>query len=197
LSIIDDPDKVGKVIEALEQLRRGASLRSALEAAGLSRTELEELIAEAIEALEQYRRRGSSLVAYCDGASRGNPGEAASAVVICDDEGKVIHRTSRLLGVTTNNVAEYQAVILALERARKLGADRLTLKVDSELVANQLQDNFRVKNAKLKELHRRAKELMAGFKEVAIHLIRREENREADRMANKALDRLGPGGRPG
>jgi len=184
-----------RLITLLQSLRAGASLEEAREQSGLSRSDLEELFDETLALLRGSGRNPLHLVAYCDGASRGNPGQAAAAAIICDRDGTVLHRTSRLLGVATNNVAEYEAVLLALERAAQLRAESLVLKVDSELVANQLRGTYRVKNAHLQNLYRRARHLMGRFREVRVELVSRNENREADRMANKALDRRRAGDR--
>ncbi|NIM19105.1 MAG: reverse transcriptase-like protein [Candidatus Latescibacteria bacterium] len=129
-----------------------------------------------------------SLVVFTDGASRGNPGEAACAVIVYDKEGSELLRRTRSLGTTTNNVAEYEGVILALEIARELGAAELQLKLDSELVVKQLNKQYKIKNPKLGVLYSRASGLMEAFREVKVLHISREENREADSLVNAALD---------
>jgi ribonuclease HI len=128
-------------------------------------------------------------VLYTDGASRGNPGPAAIGVVIKDGQGRVLGKISKRIGKTTNNQAEYQAVIAALEEAVRLGVARVEVKSDSELVVKQVNGRYRVKNAALKPLHQRARELQPSFHSFAITYIPRRQNTEADRLSNAALDR--------
>jgi ribonuclease HI len=129
-----------------------------------------------------------TMVAHSDGGARGNPGEAACAAILYDTDGGELLRRARRLGKTTNNVAEYEGVILALELAAQLGARRLEIRVDSELVARQLEGRYKVKNANLKTYHTRAKVLIEPFERVRILAIPREKNREADKLVNAALD---------
>jgi ribonuclease HI len=132
--------------------------------------------------------RLSSLVINIDGASRGNPGPAAIGVVIKDIRYRIIDSISRKIGNTTNNQAEYQAIIAALKRAEQLGARKVSVKSDSELLVMQLNGRYRVKNAGLKPRYEEAKELMRSFETITIRYIPREENSEADKLANLALD---------
>ena len=127
------------------------------------------------------------LTIYTDGASRGNPGEAGAGVLIKQDD-EVLERIFRYLGTTTNNVAEYNAALLGLERALDLGASRVTLLADSELLVKQINGEYRVKNNGLLPLFTRAKELIAKIGSVAVYYIPRAENKEADALANKAID---------
>ena len=127
------------------------------------------------------------LTIYTDGASRGNPGEAGAGVLIKQDD-EVLERIFRYLGTTTNNVAEYNAALLGLERALDLGASRVTLLADSELLVKQINGEYRVKNNGLIPLFARAKELIAKIGSVAVYYIPRAENKEADALANKAID---------
>jgi ribonuclease HI len=126
---------------------------------------------------------------YVDGASRGNPGEAGAGAVIKDIEGNVIKRLKRSLGVTTNNVAEYKALILGLKEAQRLGCSRIRVFVDSELVVKHVKGEYRVKNEGLRPLYSKAMHLLEGFKGFEISHITRNKNVEADRLANKAIDR--------
>jgi ribonuclease HI/probable phosphoglycerate mutase len=130
----------------------------------------------------------TQLIANSDGASRGNPGAAALGVMIKNPAGEIILEVSRCLGRLTNNQAEYAAVIVALEEAHKLGADELLLKADSELVVKQLSGQYRVKNAGLAPLYAKVKALEVKFKSVKYRYVPREHNREADALANRALD---------
>ena len=127
-------------------------------------------------------------VIYTDGASRGNPGPAAIGAVIKDGQGRVLTRISRRIGVTTNNQAEYRAIIAALEEAVRLGASLVELKSDSELAVKQINGRYRVKNPALKPLHQRVGELQSLFQTFAITSIPRRQNAEADRLSNAALD---------
>ena len=128
------------------------------------------------------------LIANADGASRGNPGPAACAVIISDQAGEELLRRAKLLGVTTNNVAEYHGVHLALELMKQLGARDVALKLDSELVVRQLNGEYRVKHPSLRPLFQKARSLIDEFSSVDITHIPREDNKAVDRLANDALD---------
>jgi ribonuclease HI len=131
------------------------------------------------------------LTLYADGSSRGNPGPAGAGVVILDRHGKVIREISRFLGRATNNEAEYQALIIALENALELGAEKIQVRVDSELLARQMNGLYRVKSAKLKPLYDKARRLLISFKQVDIQHVGREINNRADMLANKASQASG------
>lgn len=126
-------------------------------------------------------------VIFTDGASRGNPGPAAIGVAIKDEQGRWISSISQSIGETTNNQAEYRAVIAALERAISLGVSRVDLHSDSELVVKQIKGLYRVKKAALKPLYQQVKRLQDQFKEFTITCVPRQENTEADSLANKAF----------
>jgi len=130
----------------------------------------------------------NKLVIYTDGASRGNPGPAAIGVVLRDSQGNLIESVSRRLGVTTNNQAEYHAIIAGLERALELGATHVELHSDSELVVRQLSSRYKVKNEALKPLYQKIEELRARLDGLAISYILREKNKEADKLASQALE---------
>ena len=127
-------------------------------------------------------------VIFTDGASRGNPGSAAIGAVIKDEQGKLISSISRRIGRTSNNQAEYRAVIIALEEAIRLGARQVTIKMDSELVAKQINGEYRVKKATLKPLYQQVKQLQASLEDFTITHVPRRQNTEADNLANKALN---------
>jgi ribonuclease HI len=127
------------------------------------------------------------LIIYTDGASSGNPGPAAIGAVIKDGQGRVISRISRRIGRATNNQAEYQAIITALEEAVRLGAGEVDIKSDSELVVKQLKGRYRVKKATLRPLYQEVVKLIGSLEAFTITHIPREQNREADRLANGAL----------
>ncbi len=126
-------------------------------------------------------------LAYSDGASKGNPGPAAIGAVIFDPEGHELYRLGKRLGTATNNEAEYRAAIAALEAALALGARRLELRMDSELVARQMSGRYRVRNPRLARLHARMLALRQRFEEVVVRHVPRTENKLADAMANQAL----------
>jgi ribonuclease HI len=127
-------------------------------------------------------------VANIDGASRGNPGPAAYAVVIRDAEGKLVLELAKKFGRDTNNVAEYYALLAALDYATTHSIAALRIRSDSELLVRQMQGRYKVKSANLKPLHERASILSRQLKYFAIEHVRREQNRDADALANIALD---------
>ena len=127
-------------------------------------------------------------VIFADGASRGNPGPAAIGATIKDKRGKLITFISQRIGRATNNQAEYRAIIAALEEAIRLGAKQVDIKTDSELVVKQINGEYRVKKATLKPLYQQVKQLQGLLKGFTITHILRQQNIEADKLANKALD---------
>lgn len=128
--------------------------------------------------------------AYVDGAARGNPGPAGIGVFIEDDEGNVVKEVGEPLGITTNNVAEYKAMIRALEEARILGCSELAVFTDSELMARQLNGIYAVKAAHLLPLYERAKSLLALFDKACVTHVRRELNKRADALSNIGADKV-------
>jgi ribonuclease HI len=129
------------------------------------------------------------LIVACDGAARGNPGPAGIGVQITTEDGAVVEEIARGIGEATNNVAEYTAVIEGLTAAEGFGARTVTLRSDSLLLVQQLNGRYRVKSEHLRPLHRRARNLVAGFDRVAIEHVPRGRNAEADRLANEGVDR--------
>ncbi len=127
-------------------------------------------------------------IAHIDGASRGNPGPAAYAVLIRDPEGKLVLELAKKLGRDTNNVAEYYALLAALDFATTRGIAALRVRSDSELLVRQMQRRYKVKSADLKPLFERASILSRQLKYFAIEHVPREQNRDADALANLALD---------
>lgn len=125
---------------------------------------------------------------FADGGSRGNPGPAASAAVLLDPSGELLEEIGAYLGVTTNNVAEWNGLLLGLEAAAKRGIRRLNVRLDSELVVKQLRGEYRVKHAGLQPLHRRALQLLRRFAEVDVRHVPRKENKLADGLVNRLLD---------
>lgn len=128
------------------------------------------------------------MVIFTDGASRNNPGPAAIGIVIKDEDNRPITTISQAIGHATNNQAEYRAVITALEEAVKLGAGQVDMRSDSELVVRQINGQYRVKSASLKPLYQQVKQLQNQLEGFTITYIPRQENTEADRLANIALD---------
>lgn len=128
------------------------------------------------------------LFIHADGASRGNPGEAGAGAVISDSRGRTLKELKCFLGMASNNTAEYQALILALEKALELGARSITVFLDSELVVRQIRGEYRVREPHLKTLHQKAQEILNHFSQYSILSIPREENRRADQLANEAID---------
>ena len=139
------------------------------------------------------RARGSDpaqfLVAHTDGGARGNPGPAGYGVVIEDEAGKEVAKLSQYLGHQTNNVAEYQALIAALEYAVQNGSRAMRVISDSELMVKQIKGLYKVKNSTLQDLYHRAKELIAQLDWFRIEHVLRGHNAEADRLANEAMDK--------
>lgn len=130
---------------------------------------------------------------YTDGGARGNPGPAGIGVVLSQGN-HVVANHGKFIGHATNNQAEYQAVILALQEAKRLGAKELDVYMDSELAVNQLERKFKIKDPDLGALFVKVWNLMVGFSSVRFHHIRRERNHAADKLVNEALDKqLGPG----
>ena len=128
------------------------------------------------------------VVVNVDGGSRGNPGPAAIAAVVQDAGGEVLEERGEGIGRATNNVAEYRALLLGIERAAALGATELELVGDSELVVRQVKGEYKVKDAALRELHAEVGRALAGFESWSNRHVRREQNAEADRLVNEVLD---------
>ena len=131
----------------------------------------------------------NKVIIHTDGAARGNPGPAAIGVIIKDENGKLLARISRGIGTTTNNQAEYQAIITALEKAISLSILQVALKSDSELVVNQINGQYKIKNTGLRALYQRVVQLIGSLEGFSIAYIPREQNTGADALANKALDK--------
>jgi ribonuclease HI len=128
------------------------------------------------------------LVVNVDGGARGNPGPAAIGVVVSDSSGEVLDELGEPIGVATNNVAEYRALLRGVEWARALGAEELEIIGDSELVARQLTGAYKVKHPSLKPLHQEALAALGVFDRWAIRTVPRTQNARADGLVNRALD---------
>ncbi|HTQ68936.1 MAG TPA: ribonuclease HI family protein [Solirubrobacteraceae bacterium] len=128
------------------------------------------------------------LVVHVDGGARGNPGPAAAAAVISDPGGTVLAEPTEALGIATNNVAEYRALLLGLSHAAQLGANEVEVVGDSELVAKQVQGLYKVRNAAMRPLHAQALQALGRFERWSIRTVPRAQNADADALVNQTLD---------
>ena len=128
------------------------------------------------------------VIVHVDGGARGNPGPAAAAAVVSDADGRVLDEAAEVLGVVTNNVAEYRGLLLGLQRAQELGATEVDVVNDSELIAKQVNGEYKVKHAAMKPLHRAATEVLEGFDRWTVRSVPRAQNAHADALVNQALD---------
>ena len=185
----------------LALLAGGKSLEESWSAAGFSSRAdagdaLEDLARSLDEALacpssaKESPRGLEHAILYVDGASRGNPGPSAVGLILYLPTGEEIFSAGKKIGRATNNVAEYRAVIEGMKLARELGARRITVRLDSELVMKQLTGVYRIKNPELESLAREVAGQSRRFSACSFEHVRREENREADRLANEALNRV-------
>lgn len=180
-------DKRAAIFAALAQ---GLDLYEVRERFNLTDEGLQELFRDAAD-LYRVQEAGFWRL-HCDGASRGNPGPAGAGIVLHDPQGRLRVNTGRYLGATTNNVAEYEALLLGLEEARKLEVKKLRIFADSELMVKQLTGHYRVKSPHLIPLWREALNALKNFETWAIAHVPREENHLADAAANRAIDQNGP-----
>ena len=131
----------------------------------------------------------SRFVLHADGAARGNPGPAGAGAVLFDERGEIVAELRRHLGRATNNRAEYEAVVMGLEEARRRGVEEIVVRLDSELIVKQLRGEYRVRNRALAPLAQRAVRLLSEFPSARLEHVPRERNAVADRLANEAIDR--------
>ncbi len=181
----------------LQKLLDGKTLAVAAAEAGIGASEIVKITREIKKELAALAKRAEpkkkssgelALIAYADGGSRGNPGKAACAAVVTDRDGAELLRRARRIGKATNNVAEYEAVRLALELCAELGASDVTLKLDSELVVRQLEGRYKVKHPDLLGRYDDVRMLISAFHEFRVEHIPREKNALADKLVNAALD---------
>jgi ribonuclease HI len=132
------------------------------------------------------------LLVHVDGGARGNPGPAAIGAVVSTPAGEVLDEAAERIGDATNNVAEYRALLLGLDRARALGATEVEVINDSELVARQIGGAYKVKHAGLRPLYEQAMETLRGFEKWSVRSVPREQNAHADELVNAALDGTQP-----
>ncbi len=128
------------------------------------------------------------VVIHTDGGARGNPGPAGIGVVFFGEQGKIIREFKAYIGEATNNVAEYKALIVALEQAHKLGFKNLEINMDSELIVRQMQGVYKIKEPGLQALAKQVLVLTNHFDKIVYHHVVREKNKEADRLVNQAID---------
>ena len=133
-------------------------------------------------------KENKNITIFADGGSRGNPGPSGIGVVIYNSNNKIILKDKKFIGQATNNQAEYQAVILSLEHAKKLHVRKIKFVLDSELIVNQLKGIYRVKNYNLKPLYQKVLVLLNNFEEYSFSHILRDGNKLADKLVNEALD---------
>jgi len=182
----------------LRELSENLDLERAMKRTGVTKPQARELLKKAAAAFPgtvpsctPSGGNGALLHLYTDGASRGNPGRAGAGVVIKNGQGITVKRLVKYLGVATNNVAEYEALLLALEKAREMGSPRIAIFADSELMVKQIRGEYGVKNRNLIPLYRKASTLLRGFEGYEINHIVRSKNSEADELANQAIDGAG------
>lgn len=130
------------------------------------------------------------IIIFTDGGARGNPGPAGIGAVLYDNKKQLLTKISRYIGETTNNQAEYQALIAALKKAKELGGQELEVFLDSELVVKQLNREYKVKNKELAPLFLEVYNLSLNFSKITFTHVYRESNKEADRLVNEALDKI-------
>ncbi len=134
--------------------------------------------------------REKSLTIHIDGAARGNPGKAGIGLLIYDSRMEVVGRLKEYIGVTTNNVAEYTALIYALQEALILQAERLNILTDSELLVRQFEGSYRVKDNDLRRLFKQVNHLRKGFKDVSLKRVDRKVIKDADQLANDSIEEV-------
>lgn len=134
-------------------------------------------------------------IVHVDGGARGNPGPAAAACVISTPEGEVLAEHAQLLGETTNNVAEYRALLLGLASAKELGVDEVEVVGDSELIVKQINGQYKVKHAAMKPLYLDAMAALRTFRSWSVRTVPRAQNAQADALVNATLDQAQDAGR--
>ena len=179
-------DKTSKAA-VFAALAQGPDLDRVRERFHLSREELQDLFKEVADRYRDLEQGTWTL--YCDGASRGNPGPAGAGALLLDPLGQIRVQSGEYLGQTTNNVAEYRALLLGLKLAQDLGVRKLQVFADSELLVRQLNGSYRVKAPHLLPLWQAAQRELQKFEAHAISHVPREENSPADGLANRAIDR--------
>lgn len=137
----------------------------------------------------------NKVILQTDGGARGNPGPSAVAAVFYNDDLEILNSYSEFIGNATNNTAEYKALILGIESALKNSYSNLDIRMDSELIVKQIKGEYKVKDENLKLLHAKARELLSKVEYYTISHVRREQNKEADRLVNVCLDKISADGK--
>jgi ribonuclease HI len=174
---------------AAEELEESMELSKAeREQKKRERASAAEVERQAVQAAAELAARPVRTRLFTDGAARGNPGPAGAGAVIISPEGHIVAKVGKFLGDETNNVAEYQGLLIGLKRAKAMGIKELDVLCDSELLVKQLNGEYSVKAEHLKPLHEEARALLKAFAAIEIRHIPREENAQADAMSNRAID---------
>ncbi len=177
-----------KKAEVLRALAAGLNAPDVLRSEEIEAAQLRGLLLEAAGFFAPQTRDSASLVINIDGASRNNPGHSGAGVVVRDTTGRVILEEALYLGIGTNNEAEYKALLLALEKARGLNGQEIVIRSDSELLVNQINGTYKVREPRLQSLYVKAIGMMEHFSAVKVIHVPRKENSHADKLANRALD---------
>lgn len=187
ISLSNEYDKY--VWKKMSEIQRNEMTQSTLQILGLQSIPFApQLKIDNIRSIDDLNTTLSDVIIYSDGGSRGNPGPSAAGFVIMNKDGEVVCEGGAYLNHTTNNVAEYEAVYLGLEKAQELGVKRIDFRVDSQLVVNQLNGVYKIKNLDLRPIHDRIVELSQQFEKVTYAHVLREYNQLADGVVNKILD---------
>jgi ribonuclease HI len=186
-------DRRARAAQLLTRLSREPLLSTIADSLkDIDRAAISELLLFAADSIPPGVEHGDkTLILYVDGASLGNPGPAGAGFVILDENNRELEKIARPLGVTTNNVAEYSALIIGLKRARELGANRVTVRSDSELMVKQMTGAYRIKDEKLRVLAQEVTDIIDSFDLFDILHIDREKNRTADRLSKLAAEKGG------
>lgn len=177
------PDAIALLLRQVPEEERGQFLQEC----GFS-LERAERILQQKENTAGENERSSALRLFTDGASRGNPGLSGAGFLIQNEKGAVLFEGRKFLGTMTNNMAEWNALLLGLERARKFGSEHIECFLDSELVVKQMKGEYRVKHPDLQPLHQKVSAVASHFNKVTWTHVPREQNTEADRLSNEAID---------
>ena len=144
-----------------------------------------------MENKRNYKRKRVRLFLYTDGAARGNPGPAGVGIIIKNERGEIIKKYYEYIGIKTNNQAEYEAILKGLSCIQRYRPDEVVCFLDSQLITNQLLGLFKIKNSELKKYFQKVKKQSRFFPKISFFHIQREKNKEADQLANKAIDEQG------
>ena len=178
-------------IDVLRQVYRSVDYGK-IKAAGLTQERVKELFGHLAKLLQDEQpAKHEFLIIHTDGSTRGNPGKGGAGVILLDKDNGLVEELGEYIGKVTSNVAEYEAVVLGLQRALELGAREILLRTDSQLVIRQLSGAYRIKSKNLIPRHVLARRLLSKFKKWKVEYVPREENHGADMLANVAIDSLG------